>query len=168
VNGKTHGAICTALLACEYIDSDEELIVMAVDDFIDADFRTILDFFRTGGCDAGLVSFNSAHPRYSFARLDEDGMVSETAEKRPISRHALASLYYFRRGGEFVECAKEVIRKDDRINNAFFISQAVNEMILQRRKVLLHPIHSSQFHPLKNEMQLAQYMTELKTRQEGV
>ncbi len=50
----------------------------------------------------------------------------------------------------------------DRINDAFFLSQVMNEMILLRRKVLLHTIPASRFHPLKDEMQLAQYVMALK------
>jgi hypothetical protein len=162
VAGPTKGAICTALLGIHYIDNDEELILMAIDDFIEDEGRHILQYFREQKSDAGVVSFTSVHPRYSFARLDDAGNVIEVAEKHPVSKNALASFYYFRRGADFVECAKEVIRKDNPIHDSFYVSQTLNEMILKLKKVSLYNIPNESFHPLKTEAQLAQYLEKLR------
>lgn len=161
INGKTKGAVCTALLGIEYIDNEEELILLAVDDFIEVSSENILNFFRNNQSDAGVVSFNSVHPRYSFAKLGDDNSVIEVSEKKPISKNALVSFYYYKKGSDFVESAKNVIRKDNLINGSFYLSQTLNEMILKQKKVLLYKITNEKFHPLKTEMQLAQYLTEL-------
>lgn len=161
INGQTKGAICTALLGIDYIDNDEELILLAVDDFIEVSSKNIMDFFRSDKSDAGVISFNSVHPRYSFAKLDSNGKVIEVSEKKPISKNALVSFYYFKKGSDFVESAKNVIRKDNLINGSFYLSQTLNEMILKQKKVSLYKITNEKFHPLKTEMQLAQYLTEL-------
>jgi hypothetical protein len=166
VAGPTKGAICTALLGAHHINNDEELILMAIDDFIEDNGWHILQYFREQKSDAGIVSFTSVHPRYSFARLDDAGNVVEVAEKQPISKNALASFYYFRQGLDFVECAKEVIRKDNPIHDSFYISQTLNEMILKLKKVILYKISNETFHPLKTEAQLAQYLEELRERKE--
>lgn len=168
VNGKTGGSVCTALLAAEYINSDEELILLSIDELLDVNPANIVNAFRTRQSDAGVVSFMSIHPRYSFARIDDDDdYVSEVAEKKPISKNALASFYYFKRGSDFIECAKNIIRKDSRTNDAFFISQTMNEMILKQKKVALHKIPNHYFHPLKTEMQMAQYMLAVKEMKES-
>ena len=161
INDKTMGAVCTALLSIEYINNEEELILLAVDDFIEVSSENILQFFRKNKSDAGVVSFNSVHPRYSFAKLDENNSVIEVSEKKPISKNALVSFYYYKKGSDFVECAKNVIRKDNLINGSFYLSQTLNEMILRQKKVSLYKITNEKFHPLKTEMQLAQYLTEL-------
>lgn len=166
--GSTAGSICTALLAAEHIDNDSELVLVAIDELIEADPVQILDEFRTKNCDAGVVSFHSVHPRYSFARLDGAGNVCEVAEKNPISKNALASFYYFREGRDFIECAKNVVRKDSRTNNAFYISQAVNEMILHQKMVGIHHIPNNDFYPLKTASQIAQYMMEYQRRKYGM
>jgi len=162
INGTTKGAICTALLGARYINNDEELLLMAVDDFVDDSGMAVIEYFRENHADAGVVSFSSVHPRYSFARLDHDGKVIEVSEKQPVSKNALASYYYFRNGSDFVDCAKNVIRKDNPVNGSFYVSQALNEMILKQKKVLMYKITNDRFHPLKTETQLAQYLTELK------
>ncbi len=165
--GDTRGAICTALLAAEYIDGDNELIIVAADEMIEAPLADAVASFRARGAEAGAISFKSVHPRYSFARLDDTDQVCEVAEKRPISRHALASFYYFRKSSDFIKCAMNVVRKDNALNDSFYISQALNEMILEQKKVVLYPIESKQFHPLKTEMQMAQYILDLKEQRES-
>lgn len=167
VNAPAKGAACTALLGIEYINNDEELILMAIDDFIEDDGVGIINTFRQNECDAGVVSFTSVHPRYSFAKLDDNGMVSEVAEKRPISKNALVSFYYFKHGKDFVDCAMDVIRKDNPVNDAFYISQTLNEMILKQKKFDLYKVENNKFHPLKTEAQLAQYLSELNDLKES-
>ena len=73
----------------------------------------------------------------------------------------MVSFYYYKRGADFVECAKNVIRKDNLINGAFYLSQTLNEMILKQKKVSIYKLTNEKFHSLKTEMQLAQYITEL-------
>lgn len=166
INGKTKGAVCTALLASEFIDNAEELLILAINDFTDKNWQNIVDYFRTKNADCGIVSFNSIHPRYSFAKLDESGEVIEITEKKPSSNNALASFYYFRKGKEYIECSQNVIRKDVTIKDSFYISQVINEMILKQKKIGLYKIDNSEFHPLKTEAQLAQYILELKKQTE--
>ena len=162
LNGLTKGAICSALMASEYIDNNEELILCSMDDKVDTPLQEIVDKFRSQECDSGVVSFRSVHPRYSFVKTDEDGKVCEFSEKRPISTQALASIYYFRKGSDFVDCAKNVIRKDNTINGAFYISQTLNEMILRQKKIVIYSIDNKLFHPMKTEMQLARFMNKLE------
>ncbi len=165
INGQTKGALCTALLAYDYINNDKELLITAVNDFIEIPGSKIVDEFREKKADCGVVYFDSVHPRYSFINMNELGEVSETSEKIPISRNALASFYYFRTGQSFVEAAKSVIRKDNRVNDNFYISQAINELILSQKKILCYKINSNEFHPLKSKLELARYLLRVKDRE---
>lgn len=160
IAGMTKDAICTALLASEFVDNTEELVIMAIDDFMDASGLDIINLFRQNEADAGVVCFKSIHPRYSFVKINGDGEPTQFSEKTPISKHALISFYYFKNGSDFVTCAKDVIRKDRLINGNFYISQSLNEMILRQKNIMVTEIESAQFHPLKTEHQLAEYIME--------
>lgn len=162
IKGLTKGAVCTALLGSVHLKNDGELIIASVDDFMDNSCIEMIDYFRKEKADVGVVSFDSVHPRYSFAKLNDKEEVVEVAEKRPISKNALASFYYFKSSDDFIECAKNVIRKNNPINGSFYISQVLNEMILRQGKVAMYKIPNGKFHPLKTEMQLAQLMRELE------
>lgn len=164
--GKTKGAICTALLASEFVDGEEELLVVSADDFISSGIGEILAEYRKSAADVGLSAFTSIHPRYSFIRRDADGEISEFTEKKPVSREALASFYYFRHGSDFIEGAKNVIRKDCLINGAFYISQILNEMILKQKKIVSVNVPNEDFHSFKTERQLASLIARLSSEGE--
>lgn len=162
VRGKTQGASCTALLAQEYIDSDEELVVVSADDYIDSDIKNIISSFKKSESDVGLVSFNSVHPRYSFVKKDNSGAICQITEKKPVSRDALASFYYFKHGSDFISAVQNEIRKDSRINDMFYISQALNELILEQKAFSLVKVPNEEFHSFKTERQLAAYIANYK------
>ena len=84
VNGVTEGAACTTLLAREYIDNEEPLVIANSDQFVEWNSNEVLYAFSTEGVDGGILTFQSTHPKWSYAKLDEDGFVCQVAEKQPI------------------------------------------------------------------------------------
>jgi hypothetical protein len=157
VRGQTRGAACTALLCIHHIDPDDELLILSGNEIIDTSYGGLVDAFRNRGLDAGVPVFHALHPRYSYVRLDENGMVVEAAEKNPISYHAMAGFTWFRRGGDFVAAAQAVIRKDAQVNGNFFISLTLNELVLQQKKIGVVPIDTRQYMPLKSRRQVLAY-----------
>ncbi len=157
VQASTKGAACTALLAAALIDNDTPLLILNGDEFLDVPFAEILDLFASRELDGGTLTFKSVHPRYSFVRLDEQGMVIEAIEKNPISDNATAGFYYFRKGREFVEAAKSAIRKDARHNDMFYICPVFNELILAGKSIGTYPISIKDFHPIKSNRQLNEF-----------
>lgn len=164
VDRETKGAACTALLAIEQLEVDDEVLVLNGNELIDADFVAAIAEFREKGYAAGTLTFSSVHPRYSYVRLGEDGLVIEAAEKRPISRHATMGFYWFRSGNRLVEALKEVIRKDDNVGGVYFICPAFNELILEGLPVGVRSVDAGRFHPLKSERQIANYESSMDGR----
>jgi dTDP-glucose pyrophosphorylase len=157
VRESTRGAACTALLASKFINNDEELLILNGNEIIDVGFLDVIEEFRARQLNAGVVTFLSVHPRYSYVRLSTEKLVVEAAEKNPISRHAIAGFYWFRQGRDFVRAVENMIRKDVSVNDRFYISPALNELILERARIGMHPIDTSKYHPLKTERQLMQF-----------
>lgn len=154
VDGNTPGAACTALLAVPYIDNDQELLVLSANELVDIDLQELVMSFRERQLDAGTVTFSSIHPRYSYVRLGINGLVTEAAEKNPISNHATAGLYWYARGNDFVTAIKNMIRKDAHVDDVFYICPAFNEMVLNQAKIGIQSIDPKKYHPLKSERQL--------------
>lgn len=157
ISGETMGAPCTALLCIAHIDPDQELLILNSNEILDADYAAIAGDFRARGLDAGLVVFPSLHPRYSYVRLDGDGHIVEAAEKNPISRHATAGFYWFRRGRDFIAAAQASIGKDAQVDGRFFISLAFNELVLAQKRLGVFEIAASQYLPLKSRAQMTSY-----------
>jgi dTDP-glucose pyrophosphorylase len=132
----TEGAACTALLAKREINDHEPLIIANSDQFVQYDKRNFEVMRRHGDAEGIIFSFNACHPKWSFAKLDENLEVVEVAEKRPISNVATCGLYYFDHGVNFVRAAEAMIAKDIRTNGEFYIAPVFNEMIEQGDTVL--------------------------------
>nr|WP_246379228.1 glycosyltransferase family 2 protein [Gluconacetobacter johannae] len=152
--GLTKGAACTALLAIDQIDPDEELIVTNANDLSDVDLRTVIRHFKDVGADAGTITFESLHPRYSYVRIDKDGMVQEAAEKSPISRHATVGLFWFARGEDFLTAVQKMIRKDVNIGQKYYICPSLNELILLGKRIATWQLQLNEYHPFKSAQQL--------------
>lgn len=160
VEGATEGAACTALLASAFIDNDEPLLILNADELIEVDYSAVVRDFRARDLDAGTIVFNSVHPRYSFVKVDADGLVVEAAEKVPISRHATAGFYYFAKGSDFVAGAKDMIRKDARQNGLFYVCPVLNQLILKSARIGILEIDPRLYRPIKSDRQLHQLDTD--------
>ncbi len=159
INGETAGAACTALLCVQEIAPERECLILSGNEFVDVDFAAVIDDFRKRRLDAGVVVFPSIHPRYAHVRLEEQ-LVVEAAEKHPISRHATAGFTWYRRGGDFISAAQDMIRGDAQVDGRFFISLTLNELVLAGRRIGVHAIKAEQYHPLKSLCQMVSFEVE--------
>lgn len=156
IENETKGALCTCLLGIDEIKEDEELIISNNDHIFDADLNEIIQKFRAKDVDCGIVTFECIHPRWSYAR-EEDEKVIEIAEKRPISKNAIAGIYYYKKGKDFIECAKSAISKGRSLEGNYYISETVNEMILRNKNVRLERISPKEYHTFYEPRQIEKY-----------
>jgi len=138
VDGLTEGAACTALLAKEYIDNDNPLFFANSDQFVEWDPVEFMYNMQEKHADGGIVSFKATHPKWSFAKVDDNGLVTEVAEKNPISDNATVGYYYWKKGSDFVKYAEQMIEKDIRVNNEFYVCPVFNEAIEDKKEVRIH------------------------------
>ena len=164
IRRETRGAACTAMLALGKVDLEGELVVVSATDHIEVDYAQVIEGFRAKGADAGVMTFESLHPRYAYVRLDAEGWVTEAAEKRPISRNASAGFFWFRRAGDFFEALQQMILKDAQVQDRFFICPALNELILDQKRIAAFPLAANQYHPLKALAQVEAYEHALEGR----
>lgn len=128
-DGLTEGAACTALLSKEFINNDNPLFFANSDQFVEWDSNEFMYKMNETDSDGGIVTFKSTHPKWSFAKIDENGLVTEVAEKNPISDIATVGFYYWKRGSDFIKYAEQMIEKNIRVNNEFYVCPVFNEAI---------------------------------------
>ena len=133
--GMTEGAACTALLAKDYINSSSPLFFANSDQFVEWDSNEFLYKMNETDADGGIVSFTATHPKWSFANVNEQGLVTEVAEKKPISNIATVGYYYWKHGSDFVKYAEQMIKKDIRVNGEFYVCPVFNEAILDSKQI---------------------------------
>jgi dTDP-glucose pyrophosphorylase len=146
-------------MAISHIANDKPLIIANSDQIFEGSLKGIVASFKDS--DAGVLTFESVHPRWSYVRLNENQQVVETAEKRPISKNAIAGLYYFRRGRDFVDSAMRMIQKDSSVNGSFYISPTLNEMILMGRKITTIKVEAEQYHTFYTPQKIKEYEAQL-------
>jgi len=135
VNGVTEGAACTALLAKEFINNENPLFFANSDQFVEWNSNDFMYKMQENDADGGIVTFEATHPKWSFAKVDNDGLVTEVAEKNPISNIATVGYYYWRRGSDFIKYAEKMIENNIRVNNEFYVCPVFNEAIKDNKKV---------------------------------
>ena len=135
----TEGQACTVLAARELIQADEPLLIFNADTYCRSTLGQALDELPPG-VDGVLDVFRAAGDRWSFARVDAEHRILETAEKRRISEWATTGLYYFRRGGDFLRHADAMIAADERSNGEFYVAPIYNRMIAAGADIRANPV----------------------------
>ena len=157
VGGETSGAALTSLLAIEYIDEGMPIALINGDQLLDYDENNCIEYFQQHDSDAGVIVFNSYHPRWSYVKINNDGLVYEAAEKRPISNNATAGFYYYKKASEYIKCVKNMILKGGDVEGTFYICPVFNEKILGQKKILSYQIDSKKYHSFMSPEKVKQF-----------
>ena len=134
-SGITEGAACTALLAKEHFDNNYPLFFANSDQYVTWNPIEFMYMMQETDADGGIVTFKAMHPKWSFAKIDDAGFVTEVAEKNPISDNATVGFYYWKHGCDFVRYASQMIEKKMTVNNEFYICPVFNEAIQDNKKI---------------------------------
>lgn len=140
VNKLTEGAACTALLAKEYINNDSPLFFANSDQFVEWNSNEFFYKMNETSLDGSIVTFKATHPKWSFAKVDKNNIVTKVAEKNPISDNATVGFYYWKSGSDFVKYAEKMIEKNDRVNNEFYVCPVFNHAINDDKQILAYEI----------------------------
>ena len=139
VEGITEGAACTTLLAEEHLD-DSPLLIINADQWVDWVPSHFINY--CSDLDGCIPFFLSDSPKHSYSKVNyETGLVTQVAEKQVISNFATVGIYYWAKGAEYVSCAQEMIDRNIRFNNEFYICPVYNILINSRGgKVKPYPV----------------------------
>ncbi len=138
VNQVTEGAACTVLLSERYIDNDDMLMIANSDQYVDIDINEYIRAIE--GSDGLIMTMYADDPKWSFIQYDKKKYVTMVREKEVISNEATVGIYNFKRGSDFVRYAHQMIDKNIRVNNEFYVAPVYNEMIEDGKKVKFYNI----------------------------
>jgi len=142
VDKLTEGAACTALLAKEHINNDEDLLIANSDQYIEYSPENFNIMKEMMDVDAIVYTFEAVHPKWSFVKTNSRGIATEVAEKKPISNIATCGIYWYRKGSDFVKYAEQMIYNNIRVNNEFYIAPVYNELIKDGKTLVPFYVHS--------------------------
>lgn len=129
----TEGAACSAMLAKEYY-RDNELLIANSDQFILFDKQRFLDKCNDN-IDGLIMSMYAEGTKWSYIKTNDEGLVTEVAEKKPISNLGTTGLYYFKKGQIFEDAAEAMFLANDRCNNEFYLAPTYNYAIKANKQI---------------------------------
>lgn len=140
IEGVTEGACCTTLLAKEFINNDNPLLIANSDQFVEWESGEFFHSMNAPNVDGGILTFESIHPKWSYVKLDEQGNVCDLKEKEVISNIATVGVYYYSKGNEYVKYAEKMINNNIRVKGEFYVAPVYNEYIKDNKKIKIYNI----------------------------
>lgn len=148
---ETEGAVATMLEAEKYIGREDPLIIANCDQLITG---FDIDDFMAKAADCSVTTFKCDVPHHSYAKLGEDGYVTEVAEKKVISDNAICGVYFYRKSRYFFDNARKMIAANERVNGEFYNSPVFNYIIADGLKVNTYEIPVENMHILGTPAEL--------------
>jgi HAD superfamily hydrolase (TIGR01509 family) len=164
VPGKTEGAACTVLLALDEIAVDRPLVIANSDQYVNFSFDSFLERAFQPQTDGLILTFPATDKKWSYARVDQKGRVTEVAEKNPISENATVGIYFFKTVKAYVEACQSMIRLEQRTNSEFYVCPVYNELIHMGSQVSLFPIPRKAMHGLGTPEDLEVFLSSFDSR----
>lgn len=135
----TRGQAETVLYAKKLVDQTAQLAIFNIDThFHSASLAKILldDKLLHDGV-IGAFSNPIRDAKWSYAKVNKEGIVSETAEKVAISDYALTGFYHFSKADDFFSTAESQINSNEKSCGEFYIAPMYNKLISQGRKFVI-------------------------------
>lgn len=136
----TEGQVCSVLVAKDYINNDDALMSANADQWVDFSIDDYLEDMDRRDLDGLIMTMKSEDPKWSFAKVGDNGYVVETAEKIPISDDATVGIFNFRHGRDLVRAAEQMIEEDVRVNNEFYTCPVYNYLIRDNKRIGVYSV----------------------------
>ena len=133
----TEGQACSVLLAKDYLNLDNPLLIANCDQFLEWNLDEFIKYSYDNNDLDGLIStftMNDSSSKWSYSSLDDNEYINLVAEKKIISNNACTGIYYWKKSNDFIKYAEQMISKNIRINNEFYVSTVYNEAIEDDKK----------------------------------
>lgn len=154
----TDGAAETALIAQDFINNEEELVIANCDQVMEwGPWNSDVALRQLRKYDAGIVAVESSDPKHSYAKITNN-LVTEIQEKNVISDVALTGIHYWKHGEDFVRTATNMLKDNSRsANGEFYVGPTYNYLIKEGKKVGIHLIEKKAIHFIGTPQDLEAY-----------
>jgi dTDP-glucose pyrophosphorylase len=160
----TDGPACTVLAAHRQINNEVPLLIANSDQIVDIEISDYTNDCLKRNLDGSIMTFKDTDPKWSFAKVNEKGLVTEVKEKVPISNNATVGIYYFRAGKLFCEGAMDMIAAADKTNSEYYVCPIYNYVIRQGKNIGIFEIDLRKMHGTGTPEDLEEYLSTFKIK----
>jgi UDP-N-acetylglucosamine diphosphorylase / glucose-1-phosphate thymidylyltransferase / UDP-N-acetylgalactosamine diphosphorylase / glucosamine-1-phosphate N-acetyltransferase / galactosamine-1-phosphate N-acetyltransferase len=159
----TEGTACTILYARRYINNELPILIANSDQIVDMSIANFIEDCQRRQLDGSIVTFvdEKRDPKWSFAKVNEDQLVTEVQEKKSISEFATAGIYLYKQGLDFVNSAVDMFIECDKVNNEYYTCPTYNYAIKAGKKIGIYNIEMKQMHGIGTPHDLDAYLISL-------
>jgi NDP-sugar pyrophosphorylase family protein len=159
LDGMTRGAAESCITAKDLVNHELPLMIANCDQMMDWDEIKFKAWFLDSGLDGAIMTFDSQSPKNSYAEINDQGLVTRTAEKQVISKHATNGIYVWRKAGDFFRAAEEMISTNIKQNNEFYVCPTFNLNISWNQKIGIYKLENGCHWPIGTPEDLDLYLT---------
>lgn len=161
----TEGTACTVLFARKFINNDTPLLIANADQVVDIEIKDFFDDCINRELDGSILTFfdKLKDPKWSFAKIQDNHLVSEVREKDPISNYATVGIYLYSKGRHYVDAAIDMIINNDRVGQEFYTCPTYNYAIGSGKRIGIYNIDPNGMHGLGTPDDLDDYLNLLKS-----
>lgn len=152
INEVTEGQAITCQLGLENIDKNLSLLIGACDNGAVWDHEKYQSLINDSSIDAIIWTFKG-HPSavknpqmYGWVKVENEIAKSVSVKmpvsEQPVNDHAIVGTFYFKHVSIFEKALSELIEKDQRINNEFYVDSIMDVLIQQGKKVVVFQVDS--------------------------
>lgn len=158
----TRGAAETCLLAKEFIDNDNPLIITNCDQIFNWNVNEFINYAKEKDADGLVAVFDSNDTKYSYIKVNEENIGVELAEKIPISNNALTGFHFWNSGSSFVRSAEKMIELNQTHNGEFYVAPTYNFLIQEGKKILYFMTSEKETEIIGTPEELKKYLDKTK------
>lgn len=138
VDHLTEGQACTCMLAEDYLDPEEPLLIAGCDNGMEIDKAAYECLKQECDCIVFTYRHNEAvlaNPNaYGWMITDDEGNITATSIKKaisdtPMEDPAVVATFWFKKAGIFLEATKKMIAENDRINGEYYVDQVAKHVL---------------------------------------
>lgn len=156
----TEGTACTVLYARKYINNQNSLLIANSDQIVDIKIGDFINDCGKRMLDGSILTFidEKRDPKWSFAKLGTDQLVTQVKEKHAISEFATVGIYFYTHGNDFVDAAIDMFIERDRVNGEYYSCPTYNYAIMDGKKIGIFNINKKQMHGIGTPEDLSIYL----------
>ncbi|MEZ8285643.1 glycosyl transferase family 2 [Vibrio splendidus] len=142
IDGVTEGAAITVLKARQYFETNEPLMIANSDQWVDVDINEYLQDIQTRELSGSMLTMKADDPKWSYAKVDDIGLVTEVLEKVVVSDEATVGIYNFSNGNDFCKYADYMVEQNIRSGGEFYVAPVYTYMAEASNSIGIYNIGS--------------------------
>lgn len=135
----TRGQAETVLMAERFIEPSDDLLVYNIDTYFQSKNlkQKLLNSIEKKDGILGAFVLDNPDNKWSYAEINDSGLVTRTTEKIPISNYALTGMYHFSNAQDILDVASSNIMSNRMEQNEFYIAPMYNDLIAQGKEYVI-------------------------------